>query len=160
MALSRRRFQTAELMQKAVDEYFLQLEYDLKTGEEKENPKPPTMTGLARYLGFSKVESLRNYENYPDQDFQWVINDARMRVMEAYEEKLHTNSSAGAKFALSNMDRDAWKERSEQVVDVTNRLETKEDKKTALAKIRAQKEARIGQTIELEKEPDKENSWI
>ena len=159
MAIRRRRFQTAQHMQDAVDHYFAGLEYDAE-GELRAVPKPATVTGLARSLGFANVGSLYRYENYPDQDFQWVIGEARMRVMEGYEEKLHTGQAAGAKFALTNMDREAWQDRVEQVVDVTNHLETKPEKKTAIAKLTAQRERKLGHTVNLEKDPEEVDSWI
>lgn len=159
MPIRRRRFQTAQHMQDAVDEYFTQLAYD-REGEELATRKPATVTGLARHLGFASVGSLYRYENYPDQDFQWVIQGARMRVMEGYEEKLHTGQAAGAKFALINMASDDWHDRIEQVNDNTNRLETKEEKATAIAKITAQKERKLGHTVDLKPDPEDSDSWI
>ena len=148
MHIARRRFQTAELMQQAVDNYFAEVEA---------NQRKPTLTGMALYLGFSTLGSLRRYENYPDQDFKWVLDTARMRVMSHLEEY---GKTAFDKFLLGSIDPDNWKERTEQVVDVTNRLETKEEKSTAIAKITAQAERRIAQTLDLHPDPEKDNSWI
>lgn len=160
MAIRRRRFQTAQHMQDAVDRYFAEREAHEGPDGEMVAARPPTMTGLARSLGFSSVGALYRYENYPDQDFQWVIQGARMRVMEAYEEKLHTGQAAGAKFALINMASDDWHDRIEQVNDNTNRLETKDEKKTVLSKLIAQQERKLGHTVDLQPDPEEDDSWI
>jgi hypothetical protein len=110
MRNKRRRYQTAEMMERHVDVYFARCE---------EREKIPTMTGLALHLGFRSLTSLYRYEGYDDQDFQWVIDTARLRIMNALEE----NSRGGAFeiFKLKNFDRDFWKDKTEQ--EVTNNAE-------------------------------------
>lgn len=136
MGMARRRFQTAALMQAAVERYFYEREHD-EDGEPLPVHRPVTMTGLARALGFSGLHSFYRYETYPDQDFKWVIDQARMRVMECYEENLHGTGATGSMFALKNMDPDIWRDKSEQIVDQRTVLVEKQDKAAALSQIKA-----------------------
>lgn len=67
-------------------------------------PKPYTMHGLARALGCTRV-TLLNYERYTDQpSFIAAIKDARERVAEWTEARLHERGyhPAGAIFSLKN----------------------------------------------------------
>ena len=156
-------------MQQACDLYFYECEYGVEDDDGfAKRPRKPTMTGLARSLGFSSLSSFYNYEGYPDQDFQWVIDTARMQVMEAYESNLHNSAASGSQFALKNMDTKAWKDRSEQHVELHNKELTQEDKKVLLAKMRASLEEKIlnvkkQESIEGECEvvdPEDDDSWI
>lgn len=152
--MKKRRFQTAELMYQAVMDYFQ---------DRAEREKPVTMTGLARELGFSSVSSFYRYETYEDQDFRWVIDQARMGVMEAYEEKLSTSGASGAMFALKNMDSDAWRDKTEQVIDQRTLIAELPEQKTLLAKMKARRqivEAYSKEAIELTPDPEEDNSWI
>ena len=154
MALRRRRYQTAELMAQAVDQFFL---------DRMEDNRPITMTGLARELGFSSLGSFYRYETYEDQDFKWVIQDARMRVMDAYEGKLHGTGAAGAMFALKNMDSEAWRDKTEQVIDQRTLIAEIPEQKTLLAKMRArleQNHMKEKEAIELAPDPEEDDSWI
>lgn len=60
--------------------------------------EPPTIAGLALHLGFSSLKQMEQYEvtgKYAD-----VIQQGRLRIMYAYEKKLHNGPSSGAIFAI------------------------------------------------------------
>lgn len=78
----------------------------------RENPaEPMTITGLCLYLGFAAVQTLYNYERYPE--FLESVQRARTMIAYGYEKRLHGQNSAGAKFALSCIDRGAfWNDRA------------------------------------------------
>lgn len=102
-----------ELMQKRIDTYFVMCAGELATDEsgalklDKDgrpfyvNTKPPTVTGLALYLGFSDRRVFMTYKNRPG--FEKIVMEARLRV-EAYCEQALFNrySYEGARFALSS----------------------------------------------------------
>ena len=61
---------------------------------------PPTITGIAHFLGFESRQSFYDYEQKPE--FAYTVKRARLSIEMAYEERLHGNSNAGAIFALKN----------------------------------------------------------
>lgn len=70
---------------------------------------PPTMTGLARFLGFKSRQSLKNCR-MRGKAFNEVIMDARMRIETFCEEQLFTRDGVnGAKFSLA-ANFNGWKE--------------------------------------------------
>lgn len=106
-------YETPEALTIAVDEYF---KYILGESHEDESlvkiwdryPEPPTVTGLALFLGFSDRQSLYDYQNRPE--FSCIIKKARTRVEHGYEKSLSGDKPTGAIFALKNM---GWKDKSE-----------------------------------------------
>lgn len=64
------RYQTAELMEDAIEVYFDFVE---------ENDRPPTMAGLALALGFKSTRTLRNYQQR-GEDYAEVIEVAQTRI--------------------------------------------------------------------------------
>ena len=76
MAGRKRKFDTVEEMQQAIDNYFR-----LQDAEKK----PYTVQGLCRILGFSTRQSLINYEGYNDindKPFLDTLKSAKLRVEE------------------------------------------------------------------------------
>jgi hypothetical protein len=71
-------------------------------------PEPPTLTGLAFFLGFNSMEAFEDYER--NGRFAPVLKRGRLRIEAWYEKKLHQQSPAGAVFALKNM---GWNEKRE-----------------------------------------------
>lgn len=94
-------YPTPQSMQDKVDEYFNFLEV---YNEGKRKKKPPTMTGLARYLGFTSRSQFVNYKNEENPLFEDIVAQARMRIEEFYEEELITTkgNASGLIFALKN----------------------------------------------------------
>lgn len=62
--------------------------------------KPPTVAGLALYLGFADRSSLYEYKARPD--FAYAIKRAVTEIECFAEEQLHLSSSTGAIFWLKN----------------------------------------------------------
>lgn len=81
---------TPEQFKEKADAYFAAL---------SKNKKPPTVTGLFRALGISHTQyyEYRDREGYGD-----VWHDTRMRLGEAWEERLWTANATGAIFWLKN----------------------------------------------------------
>lgn len=106
-------FGSAKAMQKRVDEYFIYCKGKTLTDEEGNavtdkygNPviidaHVPTVTGLARFLGFKSRQALLNYQ---ERDvFKPVVEMAKMRIEEYAEERLFDRDGVqGAKFTLCN----------------------------------------------------------
>jgi len=90
-----RHFDTAEELEKRIDEFFL-------TQERL------TITGLAYFLGFESRQSIYDYEK--EGEFSYLIKKARLRVEQYYEENLFSNNVSGSIFALKNM---GWSDRVE-----------------------------------------------
>lgn len=90
------KFDTPEQLEQAIKEYFTN------------DNKPFTITGIALWLGFCDRQSLYDYEKKPE--FSCMIKEARLRVENAYEEKLSANNPTGSIFALKNM---GWRDKVE-----------------------------------------------
>lgn len=62
-------------------------------------PRPPTITGLALYLGFNSKQTFYNYGE--KKRFMESVNRARMRIEEYAEEQLYSREGQrGAEFNL------------------------------------------------------------
>lgn len=87
-------YETAELLQQAVDKYF-------------EDNKRATLAGLALALGIDR-QTLYNYEKR--QEYFDIIKKARSKVEAIYEERLVWDNCTGVIFPLKNM---GWKDKTE-----------------------------------------------
>lgn len=92
-------YKTAEELEKKVIEYFD------KCVEDKEMP---TVTAMALFLGFSSLTSFYDY-SHRAEEFSNVIKRARLCVAVGYEKNLDSFKYGGAIFALTNIDKDNWK---------------------------------------------------
>lgn len=116
-------FSTPEEMISKVEEYFLYIQGETKEVElPKEKPEdetkyekvvirypePPTITGVALFLGFESRQSFYDYEKRPE--FSYIVKKARLIVENGYEKRLGNQSPTGAIFALKNM---GWKDKVE-----------------------------------------------
>lgn len=105
-----RKIETAKDMERAIKRYFKACEGKPLLDEYKRpvlhkgfpvvvGEHPPTITGLARALGFKSRQSLLNYQGR--EEFADLIADAKARVMEYAEERLYDRDGArGAEFTL------------------------------------------------------------
>lgn len=119
-------FDNPEALQSKVDEYFIwvlgEREWVVNdSGEREERVKRAachtTVTGMALFLGFESRQSIYDYEERGD--FSYIIKKARMKVEDAYEQRLHGTTPTGAIFALKNM---GWKDKTEQDLNVQGQL--------------------------------------
>jgi hypothetical protein len=107
------KFKSANEIQVAIDEYFKACEGEIlkdhdgnvifdKYGEPIIiNSKPPTVTGLALFLGLKSRQAILNYQDRPE--FNDAITRAKMRIEEYAETRLYDkNGCNGAKFNLTN----------------------------------------------------------
>jgi hypothetical protein len=111
------KFALDELNQK-VDAYFAYIEGDYHI--EQKPPKnvkddsiledvivydrpaePPTITGLALYLGFNSRQEFEECEKKPR--YATALKRGRLKIEAEYEKKLHLTSAAGAIFALKSL---------------------------------------------------------
>lgn len=100
-------YNTPEDMARKVDEYFdtcFKPVLDKETGEYRmKEIKPPTYSGVARYLGFSSRQQFLNYKNDDARGFDEVIADAKMRIEDYLEGKLvYSKAPTGIMFSLKN----------------------------------------------------------
>ncbi|WP_158824723.1 terminase small subunit [Mucilaginibacter lacusdianchii] len=120
-------YTSAEDLALRIEEYFkwIEGEYHLEQVEVKQSskstapekteikvwdcePQPPTLTGLALYLGFASRQAFEKYEN--TGRYASHLKRARLRIESEYEKKLHYQSSTGAIFALKSL---GWTDKSE-----------------------------------------------
>lgn len=100
-----RIIETPEEMEERVEAYF---------DFVKAKKEPPTITGLALFLGFASRQSFYDYET-KKEGFAYTIKRARSRIEECYEKALHSRNPIGAIFALKNF---GWTDKTE--VTATN----------------------------------------
>lgn len=109
-------YPTPDSLHAKVEEYFdwcYEKKYDAKSGRQVVKViNPPTMAGLARYLGFANRSQLVNYKNNSNQLYEDIINEAKLRIEEYLETKLVNGrgNPAGVIFALKNNAR--WEEKN------------------------------------------------
>lgn len=96
-------YNTPEELEESISEYF---EHEYTRGKCK-----PTNAGLCYFLGFGSRQSMTDYMNR-SQAFSDIITRARKFIESCYESEIYNGNSQAA-FALTNMDREAWKMRSE-----------------------------------------------
>lgn len=90
------RYKTPEELQAAIDAYFV-------------NETRPTMSGLSRFLGFKKRDTLYAYKSR--DGFGDVVTDARLRIEQYYEENLMDKTRViGSIFALKQL---GWRDRQD-----------------------------------------------
>ncbi len=110
------KFKTCEQLDAKIDEYFttgrrVVTKYD-KDGKSYDVAKV-TLTDLCIFLGFCDKCSFYDYEKKPE--FSHSIKRARIMVEREYEERLETQYSTGAIFALKNF---GW--RDKQDIDLSS----------------------------------------
>lgn len=102
-----------QLLSDNVDAYFESIE----PVEEKDDEgnvigliggEPPTVTGLALYLGFSSKDSLYDYRDR--KEFSDSIKRGLAKIEQHHEKSLNKKACTGHIFALKNM---GWADRSE-----------------------------------------------
>ena len=81
-------------------------------------PEPPTITGLALYIGFSSRQEFEENEKKPR--YAKALKRARLKVEAEYEKKLHLTSAAGAIFALKSL---GWNDDRENGTNVPSTLD-------------------------------------
>lgn len=121
------KFDDPGTLQAKVDEYFVWVQGEKETVTVNEQPVEQwkrypchtTITGLALFLGFESRQSIYDYEK--DGTFSYIIKNARLRVEEQYEQRLHGSTPTGAIFALKNM---GWKDKTE--TELSGGLEVKQ----------------------------------
>lgn len=118
MRKSKISFANAAYLSNLIDEYFNYIkgayhssQNDIGQGggpvNKSENkiwdrePEPPTISGLAFFLGFESMQAFIGYEE--KGRFAHILKRARLRIESVYEKKLHLQSSAGAIFALKTL---------------------------------------------------------
>jgi hypothetical protein len=97
-------FRSEEKLDSLIESYFT-----AALSQEKSKDKhhqPPTITGLALHLGFTKKEDFEKFEN--KRRLGSTLRRARFRIMAYYESRLHYPSPTGAIFALKSM---GWNEK-------------------------------------------------
>ncbi len=118
------KYKSASKMQEAVDAYFTDCEGRPLTDENGKvvvnkngspvivGEHPPTVTGLALWLGFKTRQSLLNYQGR-SQAFDDVLAAAKSRCEEYAERRLYDrNGVNGAKFSLANNFK-GWRDKPE-----------------------------------------------
>lgn len=116
------KYADPKAMEKVVEQYFKDCEEKLRVDAEGKllfdrsgrpvvyRDKVPTISGLARALGFRSRQSLFDYQ--AKRQFRDIILDAKLRVEIFTEEQLYTRDGCnGARFALWN--NFGWKQAAE-----------------------------------------------
>jgi len=126
-------FKNAEEMQKKIDEYFESCD-GKPLLDDKGNvltdkygtpviigKKPPTVTGLALYLGLKSRQALLNYQGR--KAFNDTVTCAKMRIEAYAEERLFDKD--GVKGAMFTLERNFknWRTDSEANADVLTKLD-------------------------------------
>lgn len=105
-----RKWSSPKKMEEAIEEYFESCEgmpvYDsdgellvFKGSIIYKDRKPPTVSGLAYYLGFQSTQSLFDYQK--EEKFSAIITRAKLRIESYLEERLmDRDGQRGAEFNL------------------------------------------------------------
>ena len=103
-------FKSPEELEKKVCEYFNNCPDTIKIYTQNgEYEKPvPTITGLCFFLGFASKETMYNYKKR--DEFEYIMNRARLLIERHYEQLTQSSSPAGPIFVLKNL---GWKDKQE-----------------------------------------------
>lgn len=99
-----------EMLDKAV-EYF-----EIETGSN--GICKPTISGLTFHLGFDSRTSWYQYKER-SKEFLYTINILQQFIESCYEKNLHSFAFGGSIFALKNINKEYWKDKTEQDVQTT-----------------------------------------
>lgn len=107
------KYKTVKELQDAIDAYFLKCEGEVLRDEDGSpvynkfgqpvivNARPPTVTGLALFLGFNSRQALLNYQ--VKRQFNDTVTRAKARCEEYAEARLFDRDGFnGARFSLTN----------------------------------------------------------
>jgi hypothetical protein len=97
------KFSSVDDLETAVDKYFAGI---------KRSRRLPTIAGLMRQLDFADYSTFHDYEAKPR--FSQVLKKARLRIIEAHEERLFSPSCTGSIFYLKCHGGGMFKERPQQ----------------------------------------------
>lgn len=112
------KYKTAEELEAAVNQYF---------EKQMETLLPPTVAGLALWLGFDDRRSIYDYKERPA--FSHTIKKAILKIEQYAEQQILTEGShSGAIFWLKNH---GWKDKTETIVTQDFSLFEKEIEKKA-----------------------------
>ncbi len=116
-------FHSREALSQCIEAYFTYVkgEYEMvkvpaKKGSEEMTEQrvclrelePPTISGLAYFLGFSTRQAFDRYE--VNGKYKRTLMRSRLKIEAEYEKRLHLQASAGAMFALKAL---GWHERAD-----------------------------------------------
>lgn len=111
-------YSTPSAMAAKVEEYFEQCfttKIDRNGVKRQVELHTPTFAGLARYLGFSSRAELLNYKNARDEEYEYIIKDARLRIEDYLEGKLvYAKNPSGIMFSLKN--NADWEDKTKQQI--------------------------------------------
>lgn len=100
------KYKTVKELEDAIDAYF----------EERYSKSiPPTISGLALWLGFESRQSLYDYQDRPE--FSDTIKRATARI-EDYAERILLNGNGSATGAIFWLKNHKWTDKTEQIVNV------------------------------------------
>lgn len=131
------RFKTVQELQKCINDYFatqcvtvvIKDENNAVLVDKRGRPvvevNPPTVSGLARHLGFKSRQSMYDYKSRPE--FSYAINETVLRIEEFAEKQLFVGNPTGAIFWLKNK---GWRDESQ--TDITTNGESINPDKKAL----------------------------
>lgn len=109
-------YQKPEALQKVIDNYFIYI---------SEEDKPPTITGLALYLGFTSRQALLVYQKEPGYEaFHSIVETAKLRIENVLEEKLISNRGNVIGLIFNMKNNFGWKDSQE----LTHKMPDKEVK--------------------------------
>ncbi len=108
-------YETPEALQKECTSYFefIQGSWDEDNNKWLREPEPPTVTGLALYLGFADKSSIYDYRDR--KDFFHPIKRSLTIIEQSHEIGLNSKVVTGHIFALKNS---GWKDQSQ--TDITS----------------------------------------
>lgn len=88
--------------------------------------RPPTVTGLALWLGFKTRQSLLNYQ-HRSAKYNDILTEAKSRCEEYAERRLYDRDGCnGAKFSLTNNFK-GWREKPEESSDTSEEVRIVDD---------------------------------
>jgi hypothetical protein len=126
------KYKTVKELQEKIDQYFEEkVGVDIikdaegnictdKKGNTIYEVRPPTISGLALYLGFESRQSLYDYKKR--DAFSYTIKQTTLKIEEFAESQLFVGNTTGAIFWLKNK---GWKDKTEQDLTVKGPVKIK-----------------------------------
>jgi hypothetical protein len=103
MSRKKKSFSSTKQLNELIALYFDQTDPQKENKEKPPEVEPPTLAGLAFFLGFNSKQEFEAYET--KGRYAAALQRARLRIEAVFEKKLHGHSYGGAAFALKSMGR-------------------------------------------------------
>jgi len=129
------KYSDKDELEKEIADYFSTCGWVNIEGTDEVKFKPPTISGMALYLGFATRQSMYEYKEKPE--FTYIIKKATSLIESYHEESLAGKNPTGHIFVLKNL---GWLDKTD--VDLKTSVDTEQQRKDIMQILQEKKKKR------------------